>query len=44
MFLRRCERLTGFSWIVDDAVTVGYLLILPFTKNIGKFSIAFTGA
>lgn len=23
VFLRRCERLTGFSWIVDDAVTVG---------------------
>lgn len=25
VFLRRCERLTGFSGIVDDAVTVGYL-------------------
>lgn len=36
MFLRRCERLTGFSWIVDDAVTVGYLLFFPSTKEYRK--------
>lgn len=33
VFLRRCERVAGFSWIVDDAVTVGYLLFLSSTKE-----------
>lgn len=46
VFLRRCEKLTGFSGIVDDAVTVGYLHFFFFftIKNMGGFSITFTGA
>lgn len=43
VFLRRCERLTGFSGIVDDAVTVGYLHFFHH-KEYRKIFITFTGA